>query len=234
MLFVYARVSTIEQDGKGAVSIPEQIRKGRAIAAMRGIPNKDVVQFVDRGVSGSTPLAHRPQGSEMLASLQKGDVVVCAKLDRMFRSATDALLTAEALKQRGVELVSLDLGTESITANGVAKLIFGILAMMAEFERDRIRERTEEGRRGKLARNGYMGGGPPIGLKVVGKGREAQLEKDESQQPLMERIKELKSWGYTPNRMARHLTKHFPQRSGKPWQCVQMQRILARMVNANG
>jgi resolvase-like protein len=52
--------------------------------------------FVERGVSGSVPLAVRPEGAAMLATLQAGDVVVSPKLDRVFRSALDALQQTEA------------------------------------------------------------------------------------------------------------------------------------------
>jgi hypothetical protein len=47
--------------------------------------------FIERGVSGSVPLGERPEGGKLLAALQAGDIVIAAKLDRMFRSALDAL-----------------------------------------------------------------------------------------------------------------------------------------------
>ena len=56
--------------------------------------------FVEAGVSGSVPLADRPEGQRLLAALQRGDVVITAKLDRAFRSAADALGTLEQLKGR--------------------------------------------------------------------------------------------------------------------------------------
>src|ERR1700719_2488982 len=111
MLFAYARTSTIEQAAAGAVSIPEQLRKGRALASMRGIPGNNVITFTDKGVSGSVPLAFRPQGKEMLEAAQDGDVICAAKMDRLFRSAIDARQTAAGLAKRGVELVLLDIGS---------------------------------------------------------------------------------------------------------------------------
>ena len=228
MIFCYARVSSIEQAAEGNASIPEQLRKGKALAQMRGVPGKDVITFTDKGISGSTPLAFRPQGKEMLDAAQSGDLIVAAKMDRLFRSAIDALQTAEELKKRGVELILLDVGVDPVTGNGVGKLFFSILAVMAEFERDRIRERTEEGRRGKRARRGFMGGGVPIGFKVQGKGREAQLEEDEREQAAIAKIKELLESKHQPGRIGRYLTKYYPTRSGRPWQCVQVQRIIAR------
>ena len=228
MIFTYARVSSIEQAAEGNASIPEQLRKGKALASMRGVPGKDVITFIDKGISGSVPLAFRPQGKEMLEAAQAGDVICASKMDRLFRSAIDALQTAEELKQRGVDLVLIDISTDPVTGNGTGKLFFSILAVMAEFERDRIRERTEEGRRGKRARRGFMGGGVPIGFKVQGKGRDAQLEEDEREQAAIAWAKQAAEDGHKPSRIARYLSMYHPTRSGRKWQMVQVQRILAR------
>ena len=56
--------------------------------------------FVERGVSGSKPLARPPRGPALLAALQPGDVVITPKLDRMFRSALDALDVLGQLKKQ--------------------------------------------------------------------------------------------------------------------------------------
>ena len=228
MIFVYSRVSSLEQAADGNASIPEQVRKGKALAAMRGVSNKDVILFTDKGVSGSTPLSCRPQGKEMLEAAQPGDTICASKMDRLFRSAIDALATAEDLKKRGVDLVLLDIGSDPVTGNGVGKMFFGIMACVAEFERARINERTEEGRRGKRARRGFMGGGVPIGFKVQGKGRDAHLEEDECEQAAIAKAKELAEGGHKPGRIGRYLSMYYPTRSGKKWQCVQVQRVLAR------
>ena len=76
----------------------------------------------------------------MFAKLQGGDIVIAAKLDRLFRSALDALKVVESLKTRGVKLHLLDLGGD-IAGNGISKLFLTIAAAFAEAERDRIRER---------------------------------------------------------------------------------------------
>jgi putative DNA-invertase from lambdoid prophage Rac len=66
--------------------------------------------FVERGVSGSKPLGERSEGARLLAGLNAGDVVITPKLDRMFRSALDALDVLGQLKDRGVSLHMIDLG----------------------------------------------------------------------------------------------------------------------------
>ena len=225
MIFCYARTRTLDQ----AASIPDQLRKCRALATMRGVPSADCLNFVDKGVSGSTPLAFRPAGEEMLHVAKQGDFIVAAKMDRLFRSAIDALQTADELKRQGIELILIDIGIDPVTGNGVGKLFFSILAAMAEFERDRIRERTEEGRRSKRARRGFMGGGVPIGFRVQGKGSAAQLEEDEREQKAIAWAAQAYKDGHKPSRIGRYLTKYHPTRSGRPWQMVQVQRILARL-----
>ena len=74
-----------------------------------------------------------------------------------------------------------------------------------------------------------MGGGVPIGFKVQGKGRDAQLEEDEREQAAIAKVKELLESKHQPGRIGRYLTKYYPTRSGRPWQCVQVQRLIARL-----
>jgi len=59
-----------------------------------------------------TPLYQRPEGQKMLAHVQKGDVIVASKLDRIFRSASDALSTIERWRRKGIDLVICDIGIE--------------------------------------------------------------------------------------------------------------------------
>jgi len=87
--------------------------------------------FVERGVSGSKPLGERPDGARLLAALKAGDVVITPKLDRMFRSALNALDVLGRLKDRGVSLHMIDLGGD-VTGNGISKLVFTILPAVAE------------------------------------------------------------------------------------------------------
>jgi putative DNA-invertase from lambdoid prophage Rac len=75
--------------------------------------------FIDRGVSGSAPFADRPEGKRLLETIEKGDVIITAKLDRAFRNAADALATLEELKEQGVGLHMIDLGGD-VTGNGIS------------------------------------------------------------------------------------------------------------------
>jgi len=131
-VYGYCRVSTDRQANEGE-SLGVQERQLQGYVTMQGMKLDKV--FVERGVSGSIPLADRPEGAAMLAALQPGDVVVSPKLDRVFRSALDALHQTKALRERGVSLHLLDLGGD-IAGNGLSRLFMTIAAAFAELERD--------------------------------------------------------------------------------------------------
>jgi putative DNA-invertase from lambdoid prophage Rac len=162
-IFGYARVSTTEQSSDGS-SLETQSQQIHGYAMMKGWKVAEI--FIERGVSGSVPLAERPEGKRLLAALQKGDAIITSKLDRMFRSAADALVTLEAAKEQGVSLHMIDLGGD-VVGNGVSKLVFTILSAVAENERDRIRERIRDVKRHLASQGVYGGGTPPFGFDVV-------------------------------------------------------------------
>ncbi|SRR5271165_2415059 len=80
---------------------------------MHGLTVNEIL--VEEGVSGSIPVEERPVGGALFARLQKGDIVIAAKLDRLFRSALDALKVVENLKGRGVKLHLLDLAGNALS-----------------------------------------------------------------------------------------------------------------------
>lgn len=187
-VYGYARVSTTRQAAEGE-SLDVQRRMVEGWCHMQGKALDGV--FVEEGVSGSVPLAERPQGAAMMAGLVKGDTIVAAKLDRLFRSALDALQMVEDLKRRGVSLVLLDLGGD-IASNGMSKLFLTIAAAFAEAERDRIRERIATVKADQKARGRYLGGIVPFGWRL---GDDGDLVEDEAQQAAIRRMVELRQAG---------------------------------------
>jgi DNA invertase Pin-like site-specific DNA recombinase len=134
--------------------------------------------FSERGVSRSTPLADRLQGAALLEVIRQGDIVITPKLDRMFRSATDALANLERMRKLSVHLHMIDLGGD-VTGIGIAKLVFTIPSALAEAERDRIRERIATVKADQKARKRYLGGKVPFGYRV---GDAGELVEDAQQQ----------------------------------------------------
>ena len=184
----YARVSTLRQASEGE-SLDVQRRQIDGYAHMLGFVVDEIV--VEEGVSGSVPVAERPKGGELFARLMKGDVVIAPKLDRLFRSALDALTTVEDLRQRGVGLHLLDLGGD-ISGNGLSKLFLTIAAAFAEAERDRIRERIGQVKADQKARGRYLGGKVPFGFR---RGEGGELVPHEAEQEAIREIVHLRAQG---------------------------------------
>jgi Resolvase, N terminal domain len=91
----FLRVSTLKQADEGE-SLDVQGRQIEGYAHMHGLTLAEVL--VEGGVSGSVPVEERPVGAALFAKLERGDIVIAAKLDRLFRSALDALKVVESLK----------------------------------------------------------------------------------------------------------------------------------------
>ncbi len=162
-VYTYCRVSTSRQTSEGE-SLDVQGRTNAGYAMIHGLQIDQ--SFVESGVSGSVPLIDRPEGKALLAILKAGDVVITAKLDRMFRSALDALSVLADLKARNVSLHMIDLGGD-VTGNGISKLVFTILSTVAEAKRDRIRERISTVKADQRSQGHYLGGKVPFGYTVV-------------------------------------------------------------------
>ena len=186
--FGYCRVSTAKQAAEGE-SLDVQRRQIEGYAHMHGLALEEIV--VEEGVSGSVPVAERPAGGPLFAKLAKGDVVIAPKLDRLFRSALDALRVVEELKARGVKLHLLDLGGD-IAGNGLSKLFLTIAAAFAEAERDRIRERIGQVKADQKARGRYLGGKVPFGFR---RGETGELVPHEGEQEVIREIVALRAQG---------------------------------------
>jgi len=191
MIYGYARVSTVEQTAGS--SLDEQQTRIKGVAMMRGAEVAEM--FVDGGVSGAVPLRDRPAGQRLMDTLESGDVLISAKLDRLFRSASDALTQAELFKAQGVDMIIADMGADPVTQNGASRMFFGMMACVAEFERSRIKERQQEGQKSKKSRNGYIGGRRPYGFQIVGTGRDAVLIEDAREQAAIREIHALRATG---------------------------------------
>jgi putative DNA-invertase from lambdoid prophage Rac len=187
-VYGYVRVSTERQADDGE-SLGTQQRVIEGYAMMQGLRLNAV--FVERGVSGSKPLGERPEGARLLAALKAGDVVITPKLDRMFRSALNALDVLGHLKDWGVNLHMIDLGGDVI-GNGISKLVFTILSAVAEAERDRIRERIRDVKADQRKRRRYLGGIVPFGWRV---GEDGALVEHPDQQRAIQRIHQLRRNG---------------------------------------
>ncbi|MES1043909.1 recombinase family protein [Heyndrickxia oleronia] len=141
MKYGYARVSTVAQD------LEVQIQALQAESCE--------VIYKEKFTGTKTD---RPEFNKVLETLQEGDTLVVTKLDRFARSAVEGIQTVKALFARGVKVHILNMGLVENTPTG--RLIFNILSSFAEFERDMIVERTQEGKALAKQRDDFREGRP--------------------------------------------------------------------------
>lgn len=109
--------------------------------------------YGDHGVSGS--ITKRSGLEELLASLEAGDTLVVWKLDRLGRSTIHLLQLLSDLRDRGVDFQAITQGIDTTTA--VGRMLYGQLAVFAEYERSLISERTKAGMAAAKARGVHVG-----------------------------------------------------------------------------
>lgn len=144
----FARVSTLQQD------LNEQIR------ILQEYGCKKIFSGKHSGVS----IKNKEQLDELLNYIREGDVVVVTKLDRLGRSLTQCLNTLELFKKRKVGFIAIQQGINTqIQDNPMGTALIQLLGIFAELERSFIVERTQEGKRAKLAagQKNALGGRPP-------------------------------------------------------------------------
>lgn len=157
---IYTRVSTDDQVREG-VSLQAQEARGRAYCELHGLVIERI--YCDEAVSGSKPLADRPQGSRLCADVADGAVrhVIALKLDRLFRDAIDCLEVSRDWETAGVAMHLIDLGGQAVnSASAMGRFMITVLAGAAEMERNLIRERTRLALHHKRERGDRLGGTP--------------------------------------------------------------------------
>lgn len=132
--FAYCRVSTTEQTTQNQIIAIRQ--KGYEVSDSR---------VVSETVSGSVEAMKREQFKMLINhQMEAGDMLVVLKLDRLGRDNIDVQNTINVLTQKGIKVVCLDLPVADLSS-AEGKLMLQMFAAFAEFERNRIRERTKEG-----------------------------------------------------------------------------------------
>lgn len=187
-VYGYVRVSTVQQVEDG-LSLDTQQKQLEGYAMMRGITIDEI--FIEKGVSASKSFASRPAGCRLCAAMRQGDTLLVSKLDRLFRSAREALVVSDELHQQGISLHFLDLGGD-ITDNGLSKVFFTIVAAFAEFERDRTAERIRDIKQQEASKRRYLGGSRPFGYNLSPDGA---LVPHEEEQQIYKKVVALRNTG---------------------------------------
>lgn len=129
-LLGYTRVSTSDQD--------DRLQVDALLGA--GVTRRDIYTDVSSGAKSATG---RPGMSRLLEYAEDSDTVVVWRIDRLGRSLLDVLATVELLRTRGVGVRSISDGIDPATSTG--RMMLGLLATLAEYERELITERVRAG-----------------------------------------------------------------------------------------
>ncbi|HMY03652.1 MAG TPA: recombinase family protein [Candidatus Obscuribacter sp.] len=132
-VFAYCRVSTVDQSTRNQAL--EIKAAGFKIESRR---------LIEESISGSVASAERPGFMKLVDRMEKGDVLVVTKLDRLGRNAMDVRATVELLAAYGVRVHCLALGGVDLTS-AAGKMTMQVIAAVAEFEKDLLVERTQSG-----------------------------------------------------------------------------------------
>ena len=149
MIFGYARVST------------EQQSLDRQIDALK---KYGIDKLFTEKMTGTKK--DRPELSRLLDQIREGDIIVIESLSRLGRSTKDLLSLLDTFKEKGANLVSLKESIDLNTPTG--QLLITVLSAIAQFERDIIVQRTNEGLKSARAR-GRKGGRPKTDTKIIEK-----------------------------------------------------------------
>ena len=147
----YTRVSTASQDA--------QLQLDALVDS--GVQKRDVFSDV---TSGSRAAIERPGMKRLLDYVEPGDTVVVWRIDRLGRSLIDVLNTVNLLRDKGVKIRSLSDGIDPETTSG--RLMLGMLATLAEYERELITERVNAGI-AAAKQSGTRFGRPPVDPAVI-------------------------------------------------------------------
>lgn len=219
----YIRVSTDGQVTDG-VSLDAQRERIAAWCQGNGFTLDHV--FVDAGLSGGRSDNRPGLQSALEAVCRSHGILVVYSLSRLARSTKDTIHIGERLDKASADLVSLSERIDTTSAAG--KMMFRMLAVLAEFERDQISERTSTAMKFKAAQ-GQRVGKVPFGFDLADDG--VSLVRNPMQLEVIDLIHELKAQGQSLRRIASELNRReIPTKAGegKPWTHSTIQRILSR------
>jgi len=218
-IVAYLRVSSEEQARNG-VSLEVQAASIQAWAI--SLHATVLMTFEDAGVSG-TGIRQRPglQRALTLACERKAALVVYS-LSRLSRSTKDTLQIAEKLDKAGADLVSLSERIDTTSASG--KMIFRLMAILSEFERDQVAERTSAALQHKKAQ-GLVYSPVPYGYERQGD----TLVPVEAEQNVLKLMLSLRNQGRSYAWIARYLTgRGIPTKNGGQWHPATVRGMVKR------
>lgn len=215
----YVRVSTEQQASEG-VSLEAQRAKIEHWCKANDYELVNV--YVDAGISGKS-MDKRPGLLDALKSLKKGMALVSYSLSRLARSTKDALAIGEAVAKKKADMVSLTEQIDTTTAAG--KMMFQMLSVLAEFERNLVAERTTNALQHKKRTGQKYTNQTPYGFEAI-EGRLVQVQQEAE---IVAEIQAARSSGSTLQSIADNLNgRGIPTKTGKTWAPATIHLLLKR------
>jgi site-specific DNA recombinase len=223
------KCKTMEAVGYARVSTEEQARNGISLEAQRSrieawsTANETVLIgfYEDAGISGSRTENREGLVSALSLACERKAILVVYSLSRLSRSTRDTITLAERLEKAGADLVSLSERIDTTSAAG--KMVFRLLAVLNEFERDQISERTANALQHKKQQHRAYSP-TPYGFDRVGD----MLVVNEKETEVLSRIQALRAEGWSLERIAAELNREgIPAKQGGQW-CLSAVRSVLR------
>jgi site-specific DNA recombinase len=223
---IYLRVSTADQAEHG-VSLDAQQERLTAYAIANGLEVAGILR--ESAISGTIPLADRPEGEKLTQMVSSGQVrhVIALKLDRLFRSAVDALSTTAEWDKQGIALHLVDMGGQSLnTGSAMGRMMLTMMAGFAQFERDLTAERTTSALAHKKANNQAYSPTP------YGKDRDGERLTDNAQElSIIKQMRELRENGFSLRGIAEHLNRNgISSKQGKQWYASSVRYVINNAI----
>lgn len=218
----YLRVSTDKQAEAGH-GINAQLDAVTAWAADNGYELTAV--YRDEGWSGATDPSERPGLTDALAELERGDVLLVAKRDRLSRDRSTMGLLEYMTDKAGARIVSAA-GEGTDTDDPLSALIqTTIYDLLAQMERVQASVRTKAAMAAKRRRGEYTGGRVPYGYQIAADG--VALEENAAEQAVIAAVLEYRAAGLSLRAIADRLeAKGFATRTGRKFAATQISRII--------
>jgi site-specific DNA recombinase len=223
----YIRVSTEQQATEG-VSLEAQQEKINAWCLLNDYQLVSV--HVDAGLSGKRA-DNRPELQLALDQVTRfGGVLVVYSLSRLARSTKDTIAISERLEKAGADLVSLSDKIDTTTAAG--RMVFRMLAVLAEFERDQLSERVTMAMDHKRRKSERISGRIPYGFTLAADG--VALVAEPTEQNTLATIRQLRDTGASIRSIVAHLNNNqVPTKGGKPWCVSTVHTLLERITSTS-
>lgn len=215
----YIRVSSAQQAQEG-VSLEAQQAKIEQWCLANGYELVNV--FKDEGISGKR-MDTRQGLQDALATLKRGNAFVFYSMSRVARSTKDMLSIGELITKKKADMVSVIENFDTTTATG--KMMFQMLAVLAEFERNLVGERTATVLQNKKANRQVYTNQTPYGFKAVN----GRLEQVKQEVKVVAEIQQARAKGKTLQAIADNLnSRGIPTKTNKQWQPATIHLLLQR------